>query len=81
MTIRSEKSLAEKLALIRSARGMFKLKRGEKSVVQEHLEERRAAHRAEDLELEQRKSQRLASMISNGQRRKQNRIKRTGFPK
>ena len=35
---------------IRSFRGMFKLKTGEKSVVQEHLEERRAERQKEDRE-------------------------------
>jgi len=33
---------------IRSFRGMFKLKPGEKSVVQEHLEERRAERQREN---------------------------------
>lgn len=55
MPKRSKKSLAERLALIRSARGMFKLKPGEKSVVQERLEERRG-----ERELEERKWQKLA---------------------
>jgi AbrB family looped-hinge helix DNA binding protein len=35
---------------IRSFRGMFKLKPGEKSVVQEHLEERRAEREKENRE-------------------------------
>jgi hypothetical protein len=48
MRKRSKKSLAERIKLIRSARGMFKLKPGEKSVVEELLEERRAEREREN---------------------------------
>jgi hypothetical protein len=52
MQKRSKKPLAERLALIRSARGMFKLKPGEKSAVQEHLEERRMERELEEKKLQ-----------------------------
>jgi len=48
MKKRSKKSLDERIKLIRSARGMFKRKPGEKSVVQEFLEERRAEREREN---------------------------------
>jgi hypothetical protein len=58
MPKRSSKSAAQTRELIRSFRGMFKRKPGDKPFAQWWAE-----HKAEERELEERRSQRLSAMI------------------
>jgi hypothetical protein len=76
MKKRPTKSLAERIKVIRSARGSLKGKMGDKPFAQWWAE-----HVAEEKELEEKREQKLEAMILNGQRRKLNRVKSASFSK
>ena len=60
MKRRSQKPLAERIKLIRSGRGILKVKAGDKPFAQ-----RWAEHVAEEKELEEKREQKLGTMILN----------------